>query len=1001
MVGAGAGAAFNPTKYTGPVRGLDELDEVAQLTRAADEGLIDDAGLARLDELEDAQDVADTVQPVNEPPAPLPEGRQPYESPTVERVEGPQDLASMGDDTMQAKLKREIAELEDQIKNPGNQGYMISDQEIQQLEGMRQDKIQQLAEYNMKQAQAVEAMKLQEKVKNGTATPEETAEYIRIMEETRPAREEAEAAFRQADPVELSPDRIAASRLADELGDPLPPAGSQPEVMNFKEKTPEELAELKTRRAAEVEAQEAPYRDEVRILQDEIEDIQRGLDDPAPEGGWAGGERYNIEKQKARLAELTGDVDQVADDVARVEADADAAMLEADKLRATQEAGAIEAAKTAKAERVLSFKDWVAKTYPNGFGKKTKATIGKEYNQYKTVVKSGQPPGRSKPPKGPKKPKSEQPKTPKIDAVNLSAFRRATGRVIENIKRSMPAAGQKMEDFLLMWERFSAKDIAQRKDWARILREHGGSNAEANVVKWLDEGEDAVVLDNVELEIAQKFRDQLNKIQAQAETFGVSVGHRNNYFPHFFRDTGWSPPAKVGQTSRSYRDVVRKSAHLEKSREAGRTDYVRELDVLDNYIDESWRRISESINLGKNHEKLRKVLDSYEGIDRATADHVTQGIKYITQTAEVKASAKTFSRVRYIQGLTDLGLAGLYQPTQISHTTALTGLADSGKALKRLLTDAPFRQRQYHEATKSGALRPDIMLDTLGNTRELIPGLKGNYMHGVPTMDKFMRVHAFTAGTSLGQAAKAGDTSALKTLEMMGFDVSKKFSPEMVGRFVSDRTQFRTGPAHKPLWAQSSEWGKFLWQYKTFAYHHGIFVKDITKMAVQGNPKPLVTFLAGAGLMGELLGDLRAMIRGRDPFGGKGLNFDDNDQSELALHALFDRSQRIPLSHPIWRYIQNFTMIGGFGVVQETLGDQILYPGVGQTAGQTLGAGPANIASLADQTIMEGPRGTAQWAAEQVPVWGYDLAKLLEEGGSHGPKLPRLPGSKIKLPRLR
>ena len=106
-------------------------------------------------------------------------------------------------------------------------------------------------------------------------------------------------------------------------------------------------------------------------------------------------------------------------------------------------------------------------------------------------------------------------------------------------------------------------------------------------------------------------------------------------------------------------------------------------------------------------------------------------------------------------------------------------------------------------------------------------------MWGVPTMDRFARVHAFTAGTSMGQAARAGDVDALKTLDMMGFDTSKKFSPEMVGRFISDRTQFRTGPAHKPLWASSSEWGKFAWQYKTFAYHHGILVKDIFKMAIK------------------------------------------------------------------------------------------------------------------------------------------------------------------------
>ncbi len=218
----------------------------------------------------------------------------------------------------------------------------------------------------------------------------------------------------------------------------------------------------------------------------------------------------------------------------------------------------------------------------------------------------------------------------------------------------------------------------------------------------------------------------------------------------------------------------------------------------------------------------------------------------------------------------------------------------------------------------------------------------------------------------------------MKTLELMSFDVNKQFSPEMVGRFISDRTQFRTGPAHKPLWAQSSEWGKFAWQYKTFAYHHGMFVKDLFKMALkQGNPKPLITFLVSAGVAGELLTDVRSALRGKDVFPeNDDLPYDSDDQIELALHALFDRSNRIPLSHPVWRYVQNFSMIGGFGAAQDLVGDQVRFP---DAAGTLLGAGASNAVDFMDKAAMKGPEGVAEWGIEQVPIWGYQLSDMFKD----------------------
>jgi hypothetical protein len=284
----------------------------------------------------------------------------------------------------------------------------------------------------------------------------------------------------------------------------------------------------------------------------------------------------------------------------------------------------------------------------------------------------------------------------------------------------------------------------------------------------------------------------------------------------------------------------------------------------------------------------------------------------------------------------------------------------------------------------SGALKPDAMMEMIGRSSEGIPKFKnkfinsfveGKFMYGVGKLDRAMRVHAFTVGEQIFNDFKSGDKSAAKLISDLRLD-PKKVSSAEVGRTLSDVTQFKTGPGEIPLWA-SSEYGKAVFQYSNFAYRYTIFAGEVLRDALKGNVKPLSKLLAMGAITGEVVNDIRSFVKGQ-PLSPKEKDTPWNDKKWEENLLAATKNRRIPWSHPEMRMLQNLATIGGAGVLQ-TMVERAMRMSQQPTAESIVSgiAGPVagNVTGLTEKTAKQGAKGAAKWGLEQIPGYGYDIAR--------------------------
>jgi hypothetical protein len=101
-------------------------------------------------------------------------------------------------------------------------------------------------------------------------------------------------------------------------------------------------------------------------------------------------------------------------------------------------------------------------------------------------------------------------------------------------------------------------------------------------------------------------------------------------------------------------------------------------------------------------------------------------------------------------------------------------------------------------------------------------------------------------------------------------------------------TQFIPSPLRRPL-AWSSPWGRVMFQFKTFALGQGRFIRDaVFAEAARGNMKPMAYFLSIYPIAGELVGDVKALVKDKDR--------PDNMVSRL---------------------VNDYTQVGGMGIITD------------------------------------------------------------------------------------
>ncbi len=576
------------------------------------------------------------------------------------------------------------------------------------------------------------------------------------------------------------------------------------------------------------------------------------------------------------------------------------------------------------------------------------------------------------------------------EAKSLSLWHRTVSPVIENLQRVHPELGEKFRRFVTDSEAPAMKQVAETHKMRQAL----SKDQSREVVDILDGSKDIANASPEAKTVAEKYRALLDQVWEDAKKAGVISAERakrEKYFPHKFKE-GWE--SDILKTPHIDKAWEVKSQHLEKARLSRRADYRRDLDVVDEYIIGSYRRISEVQHFGKRLTELRKFLASAQ-VNEPTANWLRTNLRRVLGREEVTTFSKVSGHARHLQALHDLGLAALYQPMQTFNTAIHGGVVRSVRGMVQMVKNYPD---EMYQAIKSEALTPSIIQEMIQGGYGAQEGIKNRalqkFMWGIPTIDKWTRVHSSVVGRLMVEDALKGNKGAIKDLAAMGFtgEIKPEIS-EAVSKVLSNKANFRTGNLEVPGWS-SSPGGKIATQYTRFMYAHTRFVKDIFKQAAEGNARPAARFLMMLPTIipvaGEVLSDIRAGLRSviTDTATGQ-LDEDSKERAEKAIAGKSEvewmdilRNKRISWSHPLKRALQNIAMWGGLGILQVIVerasqpgtnlekGSRYILGPVGTNASKGLGAASKDAT---EGTVDE----TEKWAVEQVPMIGYDLRKEL------------------------
>lgn len=604
------------------------------------------------------------------------------------------------------------------------------------------------------------------------------------------------------------------------------------------------------------------------------------------------------------------------------------------------------------------------------------------------IPKPPQEPPKVIPPGGPK-----EPPKPKPPLQTVGPLARATLPAREVIAKASPELSQRESSYRLY------KETETSKGWAEIeraQRELGSKQSEERVGRFLD-GQN-VVLTAKEAEIAKRMRALTDEVAQRAGDEGVLKGYRKNYFSHIFDATSKVPEGYIGPEGKGIGE--RPYGPLEKARETARQPLDFSLDTLKKYVVGANKRIAEAKFL--KPEEVNPLLKGQRGrvgskeLQHAqdTAAYASKYLKAITgREAPLGPLARATGKARYITALGDLGKAAISQFGQAGQTFATVGMRRGIRSAVETLRN--YRPNEL-KALSDGSLWPSItheMSSIFGDASKF-----KNYMHGVSTADKWLRVHSDVAGRMLAEDALKGNQYAIRQLKEVGLGNLK--DPELAakaGKAISDKTQFRTDTPYMPLWAHSPM-GRLATQYSAFMYQHGMYVRDLFKHPFRNSGQ--IARLAGMGalILGEGIGDTKAALNAVIPSNQEDQNLIKRMIEGVAGDSNFDHkpffqklqqattNKRIPASSPAWRALQNFSQIGGIGIFQ-TLLEKATKPA--DYATLPLGPVGKNIADIGQagykdiQNIGKGryfPRETGKIALQNAPlpvVNTYKLANYL------------------------
>ena len=311
--------------------------------------------------------------------------------------------------------------------------------------------------------------------------------------------------------------------------------------------------------------------------------------------------------------------------------------------------------------------------------------------------------------------------------------------------------------------------------------------------------------------------------------------------------------------------------------------------------------------LGRNHEVGERAWETY---NTAVRSHSSETLQSFVKTPEairrIVGSIKSFETLKLMFAqVINLG-QGVVNGTTLLTAKGGINPAEAYKISLKSMMDVAKLKGDSHLAEmidRSGASLQNLIMQASGDMNQAYHTISGRELIAPfdilnnPTKflksTGFFHVENFNRSLAAVMGKNYADTLVLKRIKLLGQGPGKKFTKELAEvdaalkemgippnfskiddvsqqsirdamQLFSNQVNF-TNAAHNMPIATQSFFGKFAFQFKSFAYHHGVFIGDnVIGPAKRGNLVPLATYLGVGSPVGMTLDEFRRWIMGDD-----------------------------------------------------------------------------------------------------------------------------------------
>lgn len=404
------------------------------------------------------------------------------------------------------------------------------------------------------------------------------------------------------------------------------------------------------------------------------------------------------------------------------------------------------------------------------------------------------------------------------------------------------------------------------------------------------------------------------KVTQEGKTIKVPFNARENYYPQIINDKELKKAFSadnyekfigsfatknnipVAKAKKMLETAISKNQYgnLERPRLGNMPDEVLQKDprvALPEYINKAYDRLGIAKEFGGDDKILDNLVEQArkKGLDSEEIYKLTN--RLLGREKFDEAAKKVSSGIRAYNNITKLSLAAVTNLGDIIKAPTRTNITSTLKAIYQ-----SFTKKGKSFAGKAGVLDP--ILDDFA--RETNIGENFYKYTGFKATESKLRQITANASKNyiemLAKKLKANPNNPFARRRLEQFDLNPdtiiknglKEDDYVKGAIKGISDLQPTSPTDIPHYWQSPT-GRVATQYKTFAYKQMNFAKEfIVDETRKGNLKPLLTFLIAGQAVGEGVGDLKALIRGRER---------EKD--------------------PMKRIVDNYMTIGGVGMVSD------------------------------------------------------------------------------------